>query len=32
MEGTKKSTRLEANEDIKITEKAISRAELKMLF
>ncbi|PWZ46451.1 hypothetical protein Zm00014a_002350 [Zea mays] len=32
MEGTRKSTRLEANEDIKITEKAISRAAAKDAF
>jgi hypothetical protein len=32
MEGTRKSTRLEANEDIKITEKAISRAVAKDAF
>jgi hypothetical protein len=32
VEGTRKSTRLEANEDIKITEKAISRAATKDAF
>jgi hypothetical protein len=32
MEGTRKSTRLEANEEIKITEKAISRAVAKDAF
>ncbi|ONM51037.1 hypothetical protein ZEAMMB73_Zm00001d018655 [Zea mays] len=32
VEGTRKSTRLEANEDIKITEKAISRAAAKDAF
>jgi hypothetical protein len=32
MEGTRRSTRLEANEDIKITEKAISRAVAKDAF
>ena len=32
MEGTRKSTRLEATEDLKITEKAISRAAAKDAF
>jgi hypothetical protein len=32
VEGTRKSSRLEANEDIKITDKAINRAEAKDAF